>query len=318
VTLPSNIHRGCLLSVLAVAALAGLGSGTDAAASGAASISGDSLVYTGDDTTEHVVIDKEAVRDEDGKTVGAFYAVMDTRRPGARATGISPCGRHESFDAFCPFGSSTLRVSLGGGDDAFQSEDQTIGKGFQYGSSCLAVQAVAALQLDGGPGRDMVDGTRLADTIAGGPGSDAISSYDGDDHLTGGPGVDLLEAGDGNDVVEGGAGNDAIRLDASPLGEDSCFRASGRLYKNIGRGGSGNDGITGGKGEDRVEGGPGDDELVAGEGHDTILGGPGRDVIWSRDGQRDNVNCGPGNDLLEASDPTDRVVGCEKRFLRPH
>lgn len=233
-------------------------------------------------------------------------------------TGVSPCVT-EGVGAKCPLGSSILEVRLGGGDDFFQSEDKTSGKGFEFGSSCLAVQAFAPLRLDGGPGRDIVDGTRLADIIAGGSGSDGLYGWDGNDHLKGGTGVDLLLGHDGNDVLEGGSGNDVIHLGADPADKDSCFRASGKSYKDIGRGGPGRDAISATRGKNRIEGGSGNDELTGGQGtgRDTILGGSGRDTIWSRDGKRDRVNCGSGRDLLEASDRKDRVVGCEKRFLRP-
>jgi Ca2+-binding RTX toxin-like protein len=307
------------LIVLAAAALASFGGAGEAVARGTASINGPTLVYSGDDAREFGVIDKEPVRDENGTTVGAEYSVQDTRIGGV-VTGSPPC-RNEHNGVRCPFGSSTLQVSLGGGDDFFETGDRTLGKGFEFGQSCLPVQATAALRLDGGPGRDIVDGSRLGDTIAGGTGNDAISSWDGNDRVTGGPGVDLLETDDGNDVADGGTGNDVIHLDANPRSTgESCFRPSGRPYKDIGRGGPGNDAIQSRGGGDRLEGGSGNDDMgvdLRGGGGNTLLGGPGRDTIWSRDGHRDYVNCGSGRDLLEASDRSDRVVGCEKRFLRP-
>jgi Ca2+-binding RTX toxin-like protein len=271
-------------------------------------------VYTGDGTSEHVAIDKEPVNDANGTTVGALYSVQDTRSGGV-ARGTGACAAHPNFDVSCPFGSATLRVSLGGGSDTFESRDQTLGKPF----SCLAQQAVAPIALDGGPGRDIVAGSRLADTLAGGSGNDALAGWEGDDRLTGGAGVDLLEGHDGNDVAEGGAGNDVIHLNANPLDRESCFRASGKSYRDVGRGGPGNDAISATRGRNRIEGGSGNDELVGGKGtgSDKILGGSGRDRIWSRDGRRDHVNCGSGRDLVQASDRKDRVVGCEKRFLRP-
>jgi Ca2+-binding RTX toxin-like protein len=297
-------------------AVAALGGAAEAGASGTASISGNTLVYTGDATREFVEISKEPVRDDSGATVGATYAVQDTRGGGV-VRGGPPC-RQQGVGVSCPFGSTILQVTLGGGDDFFKSVDNTLGKGFQFGSSCEPFQSVAQVRLDGGPGRDIVDGSRLADTIAGGPGNDAIAGWDGNDHVTGGPGVDLLETHDGSDVAEGGSGNDVIHLDAlRGPSDESCFDFSGKPQHDVGRGGPGNDAITAGAGNDRVEGGPGRDELSAGKGHDTILGGSGRDTIWSRDGQRDYVNCGSGKDLLEASDRKDRVIGCEKRFLRP-
>jgi RTX calcium-binding nonapeptide repeat (4 copies) len=304
-----------LLTALAVASVAAFAGAAEALARGTASIDGPTLVYVGDDTREFVVIDKQPVRDENGDTVGAEYSVADTRAGGV-VTGSPPC-RDEHGDALCPFGSSTLQVSLGGGDDFFETGDRTLGRGFESGESCQPVQATAAVRLDGGPGRDIVDGSRLGDTIAGGTGNDAIASWDGDDRVKGGSGVDLLETHDGKDVAAGGGGNDVIHLDANPLDRESCFRPSGETYRDTGRGGPGNDAITGQGGGDRLEGGSGNDSLSARGGRDTLLGGPGRDSIYSRDGRSDRVNCGSGSDRLEASDRSDRVVGCEKRFLRP-
>lgn len=314
-TAANRIHPSWLLFVLAVAALAALGGAAEASAIGTASVSGNTLVYQGDGATEHASIDKEPVRDDTGATVGAFLEVVDRRR-GGRVTGVSPCVT-EGVGANCPLGSSILQVRLGGGDDSFESQDRTLG--FRPGSNCLALQSFAPLRLDGGPGRDLVNGSRLADTMAGGTGDDGVYGWDGNDHLKGGTGVDLLLGHDGNDVLEGGSGNDVIHLGADPEDKDSCFRASGKAYKDIGRGGRGNDAISANSGRNRIEGGPGNDELGGGvgTGRDTILGGSGRDTIWSRDGRRDRVNCGSGRDLLEASDRKDRVVGCEKRFLRP-
>ena len=304
-----------LLSVLAVAALAGAALQSQAAASGTASLSGESLTYQGDGSTEHLAINKERVSDDHGMTVGAILSVQDTRGGGV-AKGISPCGRHENFDAFCPFGSSTLKVTLGAGDDSFDSIDQTLGKPL----TCSALQSFAALELNAGPGSDLLNGTRLADTIAGGPGGDGIYSWDGDDRVTGGAGGDLIETHDGNDVADGGSGNDVIHLDETGRSSgDSCFRASGRHGHDVGRGGPGNDAVTTSGGGDRLEGGAGNDVLGGGNpkarGRDRIFGGPGRDEIYARDGVRDYINCGSGKDVVSFSDRSDRAVGCEKRVF---
>jgi Ca2+-binding RTX toxin-like protein len=314
VTVPTPLRRTRFLAVLATTALIGVGMEAEAAASGTASISGPTLVYEGDATTEHVEINREPVRDDNGTQVGAIYSVQDIGGGGV-AKGISPCGPHENFDAFCPFGSSTLRVKLGGGGDTFRTVDNTVET-----TGCRALQSSAALRLDGGSGDDLIDGGRLANRIAGGPGSDGISTWSGNDRVSGGSGVDLIETRGGSDVADGGSGSDVIHLDSNPVGDDAeyCSPSSGKPGNDIGRGGAGNDAISAEGGNDRVEGGAGKDELSAGKGRDKLYGGPGRDKIGSRDGQRDYVNCGSGKDVLAASDRKDRVVGCEKRFLRPH
>ena len=308
-----------LLSILAVAALAGAATQAQAVASGTATVSGDALVYTGDASTEHVKVDKTPVTDPHGNTVGAILLVNDTIAGGV-AKGTSPCGRHENSDAFCPFGSSTLKVTLGGGNDTFASTDEPTDESPGKPEGCLALQSFAALELDAGPGIDLIAGTRLADTIAGGPGDDYISSWDGDDRVAGGAGDDLIETHDGNDVADGGSGRDVIHLDETGRSTgDSCFRASGRHEHDVGRGGPGNDAVTTSGGGDRLEGGAGNDTLGGGNpkqrGRDRIFGGPGRDRIYARDGVRDYINCGPGKDVVSYADRSDRAVGCEKRIV---
>ena len=214
--------------------------GREAAAIGTVSTDGTTLSYTGDGAREFVRIDKEPVTDDSGATVGAVYSAGDTRG-GALVHGSPPCRELNSQGVECPFGPSILRVSLGGGDDFFETGDRTPCTGFEAGESCLPVQAVTSVRLDGGPRPCIVDGSRLADTIAGSSGNDAIATWDGNDHVTGGRGVALLETHDGADVAEGGPGNDVIHLDANPLDRDSCFRVSGRNYSDIRRCGPGRD-----------------------------------------------------------------------------
>jgi RTX calcium-binding nonapeptide repeat (4 copies) len=302
--------------VLAAAAVVTFAWPGDAGAKGTASANGPALVYTGDGAPEHMSIDKEPVYDTGGNIAGSFFLVGDARGGGA-VTAAPPCEQQTSKGARCPPGSSIFEVNLGGGNDSFVTQDWTLGKGFRFGSSCTAVQAVAAVRLDGGPGSDLIEGSRLADTLVGGAGGDGLTGWDGDDRLSGGPGIDLLEGEDGRDVIDGGSGGDVIHLDGNPLSRDSCFRQGGRPFTDVGRGGLGNDAITGVGGGDRLEGGPGNDEMSARGGHDKLLGGAGRDRIFSLDGRSDWVDCGPGDDLLEASDRSDRVRGCETRFLRP-
>jgi Ca2+-binding RTX toxin-like protein len=292
--------------------IAGAGA-AQAAASGTVTIAGNSIVYAGDGSTEHVRIDKEVQSDSNGTPTGFWYSVQDIRG-GGLARGLAPCRADPTADAYCPFGSSLLRVTLAGGADDFASEDQTVEL---YHNHCRANQASAAVRLDAGAGNDDVRTTPLPDVVKGGAGNDAIETYAGADTVSGGPGSDLIDTFDGNDVVDGGTGRDLIALDVRGSGSDGCYRRRGKAGNDVARGGPGNDSISGIAGNDRIDGGPGNDNLLGGKGHDTLLGGKGRDRIYSRDGRRDTVNCGPGRDKLLASDRQDRVKGCEKRFLRP-
>ena len=121
---------------------------------------------------------------------------------------MAPCGPREGFEAFCPFGSSLLQVSLGGGGDTFATEDDTVNPGDHR---CRPAQDSAALRLDGGARDDLVRATPLADTIELGPGNDGVDSFGGDDTVNGGAGVDLIQTYDGSDVADGGTGRQRVR-----------------------------------------------------------------------------------------------------------
>ena len=303
-----SARRALPLALFAV--LAGAG---NAAALPTVSAGGDALVYTGAPREEHVYIDKSPVRDLDGVTVSYGFSVIDSS-PGGLVTGTAGCEPSREYDAWCPPLSAMLEVSLGGGNDVFGTRDT---EGLIVNLTCPPPQASAMLRLDGGAGADAIGGSSLADTIDGGPGADAIEGYGGADTVNGGSGPDLIDTFDGDDIVDGGAGNDRIDLDVLDRGGDGCYVRTGKQGDDVGRGGAGNDIVMALEGDDRLEGGAGNDDLNGGAGHDTLLGGPGNDHIWSRDGQRDVVNCGPGKDVVDGSDRVDRMIGCEKRTLRP-
>jgi len=65
--------------------------------------------------------------------------------------------------------------------------------------------------LNGGPGRDLLQGGGGADKLVGGAGNDVLSGRGGNDAIFGGPGKDVLKGGSGNDVLWGGPGSDAMR-----------------------------------------------------------------------------------------------------------
>jgi Ca2+-binding RTX toxin-like protein len=178
--------------------------------------------------------------------------------------------------------------------------------------------------VDGGPGRDTVDGdysSRFSDvdppvaiTLAGG--ADDGRPGEGDDLVD----VETVALNIGGTFV-GSAGPDEVRL--SQVGTPSELV-----------GGAGDDGLRAGDGPDRVDGGPGNDSLDAGFGDDVIVGGPGRDTIsgdpasgdcgplWCKypygndtvdalDGEVDSITCGAGQDTVKA-DAADVVApDCE-------
>jgi Ca2+-binding RTX toxin-like protein len=84
--------------------------------------------------------------------------------------------------------------------------------------------------------------------------------------------------------AKGGSGNDT--LDGSAKATDEMLGESGNDdlrdfggFKNILRGGTGNDGLYGGTTDDTLEGSSGDDDLNGGGGNDTLDGGVGADTI---------------------------------------
>ena len=74
-------------------------------------------------------------------------------------------------------------------------------------------------EINGGNGKDNLDGTSDRDLISGGNGKDTLSGLDDDDTLNGGNGRDLLLGGEGNNVLNGGNGRDTFVI-ASGQGKD--------------------------------------------------------------------------------------------------
>lgn len=85
-----------------------------------------------------------------------------------------------------------------------------------------SVNVAASVQvpttLNGGPGRDLLQGASGADKLIGGAGNDVLSGGGGDDALYGGVGNDVLNGGPGDDALWGGPGRDVLH---SGAGNDS-------------------------------------------------------------------------------------------------
>jgi len=65
--------------------------------------------------------------------------------------------------------------------------------------------------LNGGPGRDLLQGGGGADKLVGGSGNDVLAGGGGGDAIYGGSGNDVLNGGSGNDALWGGSGRDVLR-----------------------------------------------------------------------------------------------------------
>ncbi|MBN2761061.1 MAG: hypothetical protein JXQ79_11205 [Rhodobacteraceae bacterium] len=178
----------------------------------------------------------------------------------------------------------------------------------------------APLDLDGGPGPDlmqgrffgdMLDGFGGNDTILGESGDDSLSGGDGDDSIDGGRGSDIIDGGDGNDTITGGSGNDSI---AAGAGNDSVTGGSGSDSISAG---DGNDSVTGDAGPDTISGDGGMDTVSAGDDDDYVTGDGGDDIIFGDGGNDtllggaddDSINGGQGSDVVFAGTGNDTVYG---------
>jgi hypothetical protein len=195
------------------------------------------------------------------------------------------------------------------------------------GNDHLEVDAPAAapVEVDGGPGDDLVAVYDGNDVLVGGAGNDKLFGGHGDDKLYGGPGDDELQGdygafADGENATEDldGAGNDLLD------GEDGKDRLVGNGGADVLVGGSGddlavydarktdltitfddqaNDGADGER--DRI--GADVEGVRTGGGNDTVRGGPGAEYIATGRGQ-DTIDPGSGEDVVEAGPDVDSVV----------
>lgn len=234
--------------------------------------------------------------------------------------------------------SDVIRVGATGRSPFVRVNGQTV---VSQSQPVLAAN-VTRLEVNGGPGRDVIDLSGITssafphlsaaafriivragsgnDVITGSPLSDLLSGGIGDDFLVGGDGNDSLAGDDGRDTVWGEAGHDTLRggnqrdqLDGG-TGNDQVF---GDLDNDIARGGHGDDTVDGGngtdllygdRGNDSMLGGDGNDRLEGYEGNDTQDGGAGTDVIFGGNG-RDLLRGGADNDSLSGQADDDILCG---------
>ena len=104
--------------------------------------------------------------------------------------------------------------------------------------------------LNGGSGKDDLEGTVGRDVLLGGSGKDLLDGGAGADRLIGGSGPDELRGANGNDVLRGGQGSDRL---LGGTGRDSL------------QGQEGKDRLHGGTSRDHADGGPGRKDLCRAE-----------------------------------------------------
>lgn len=147
--------------------------------------------------------------------------------------------------------------------------------------------------LNGGVGKDTLNGTGGEDVLNGGVGNDILNGFAGHDRLDGGVGNDKLNGGGGHDRLDGGVGDDEL------VGEDG----NDTLYGDVG-----NDLLSGGEGDDHLDGGLGNDTMSGGNGRDTLIGDLGNDELDGGDGD-DYLSGGLGNDSLFGGNGLDVLFG---------
>ena len=212
------------------------------------------------------------------------------------------------------------------------------GNGEEMGFDNIRISSadIAAPDVDGDTGSNILGGTAASETINGFGDRDVLYGLDGDDTLNGGDGDDGLNGGAGADVLNGGNGTDLVayltategvkvdlnvtdgsantgealgdtfisieklfgtNFDDDLTADDSGMLVSGRDGNDIVRGGTSDDVLSGGNDNDELYGRTGDDKLYGGDGTDLLVGSAGKDRLYGGDGD-DTLNGGGGRDLL--------------------
>jgi|GEM_PF-713911 len=135
-----------------------------------------------------------------------------------------------------------------------------------------------AVNVLGGDGDDVINGSMADDLINGGAGDDMLAGFGGDDQLAGGAGNDIIRGSGGRDLLDGGAGDDILR------------------------GQGGHDDIRGGAGADRIEGGSGTTAV-----EDEVSGNVVINVLGYLSDQGDSAEVDARSYFLTGSSLDDRI-----------
>ena len=232
----------------------------------------------------------------------------------------------------------SLSINVGGGNDALNLTsldnnfagdlliDGDAGNDTVTVGSLSNVASALEVNIDGGAGNDILNGSQSSKTIIGYGGT-------GDDSLQGGSANDSLFGEDGNDTFSGGAGNDQIR---GAAGDDSLNETGNFDYTLTAERllGNGTDNIrvdratiTGGAGDNIIDatafngpvvliGGAGNDELIGSAFADTLRGDTGDDTlsglasidILRGEAGNDSLIGGTGNDNLQGGTGNDEFL----------
>lgn len=131
--------------------------------------------------------------------------------------------------------------------------------------------------LDGGTGRDALNGHGGPDSIIGGKGNDVLADASGDEHFYGGSGTDLLTYVLAPNAVTVDGATSTVTGDGTDV-YHGVERVVGSPYADTMTGGDEADWFNGGGGADVLTGGGGNDVLL-GRGAQ-VSGGTGDDALW--------------------------------------
>lgn len=97
---------------------------------------------------------------------------------------------------------------------------------------------VISLTLDGGNGKDTLNGSAGDDNLIGGDGADTVNGGRGNDVMVGGAGDDTFgwNPGDGSDVIEGQDGTDTMQFNGANVSEKFDISANGsrvRFFRDV-------------------------------------------------------------------------------------
>lgn len=303
------------LSKLAAAISTALAAGACVASpalGASATITGDTIVVTGDGTKESLYVDfahqdgMVRINETEGKAV----------TPGGACVQGTQSSPGDTSSVRCPrAGITKVRVNAGDGDDLV------------YASSIFGTFTYLPLELFGEGGRDDLRGADLDDLLDGGPGNDTqllgdlgndtINGGDGDDiRLTGDTGLSNQEAGTyGADTINGGAGVDTL-VEERNIDRKHFFSLDGVANDGVDRDDNAANGaeegdnvmpdvenVTTGFDDDTIIGSAANNKLSAGTlGNDVLVGGDGDDDLFTGvSGEQDSADGGNGNDKVQGN-----------------
>lgn len=169
----------------------------------------------------------------------------------------------------------------------------------------------ASCSCEGGPGDDIIVGSRGSDVIHGLGGNDIIVTLQGNDLVCAGAGEDFVDAGSAGRWNRNARGERIIPNNQVRLSMDEDVLVSDGDVWAVG--GEGDDVMVGGDHEDFFNGNAGKDFLTGGEDDDQLLGGPGNDFL-SGQADDDQLDGGADRDTCVGGEGGgDSAINCETR-----